>query len=173
MSLRFASTITGTPAARVRSQTRASASRPAGPKRSKYAICGLTAATESSAASSSAPAKLSIPSGVSGRPAAWSEPLAGSMPRQSGDRWSISSRTRSANGTPPRLSGLQRPEVPHEHLVRPDRASHRGGRVEQDVVRVEAHARVEAAARQRHRLLEDRLHEGELADVRVEVGVGA
>src|SRR5689334_13387771 len=89
MSPRFASTITGTSASRQRSHTRASTSRPGAPKRSKNAICGLTEATWSSAASSSAFANCSASAALSA--------LAGSIPRQRGERSSISSSTRAAN----------------------------------------------------------------------------
>src|SRR4051812_36985214 len=50
-------------------------------------------------------------------------------------------------------------EVAHEDLVGAARAAERGGRVEHDVGRVEAHARVAAAARERLALRLDRLCE--------------
>src|SRR3954453_4604737 len=51
------------------------------------------------------------------------------------------------------------PQVAHVDLVRRVARAERTGRVPHDVVGVEAHARVAAAARHRHRLLLHRLHE--------------
>src|SRR5215212_273228 len=70
------------------------------------------------------------------------------------------------------LDGSDSAQVSHPHLVLTAVAVERRRRVEHDVVRVEAHARVEAATLERNRLLLDRLHEGDVANVRVEVDVG-
>src|SRR4051812_43066193 len=94
--------------------------------------------------------------------------------------WAGAARTTaatSARSSPRRMpapmpsAGSDRAEVAHVDLVRSLIVVERCGGVEHDVVSVEAHARVLAASVERHGLFDDRLHERDVADVRVEVRV--